>query len=157
MNNRSSPRLRTARVLLEAAMYICWHCPVPSRLAVVPRTRMYQEYCTYRSRIHYPLNDIRTPHTYRCRMQCHEIYYRVYLRNNKNRKYDGSVVSLILSNRPDSGETPLCVGCSIFGSIVDLPRFTYEGYTYFIWSYVAENATNELQSGTITFGLINHF
>ena len=32
----------------------------------------------------------------------------------------------------------------------------YEGYTHFLWHYVADKIMNEPQSGTITFGLISY-
>ena len=66
---------------------------------------------------------------------------------------DDGVLSSLLSQGSDSGETPLFVGFSHLGSIVEQHWSPYGVYTHFLWHHVAEMVMNEPQSGTITFGL----
>ena len=77
------------------------------------------------------------------------------LRNNKVRQQDDGVLSSPISQGSDSGETPLFVGFSHLGSIVEQHWSPYGVYTHFLWHHVAEMMMNEPQSGTITFGLAN--
>ena len=53
----------------------------------------------------------------------------------------------------DSGETPLFVGFSHLGNIVEQHWSPYGVYTHFLWHHVAEMMMNEPKRGTITFGL----
>ena len=68
------------------------------------------------------------------------------------RQQDDGVLSSQLSQGSDSGETPLFVGFSHLGNMVDLHWSPHGVYTHFLWHHVTE-MTNEPQSGTITFGL----
>ena len=70
------------------------------------------------------------------------------------RQQDDGVLSSLLSQGSDSGETPLFVGFSHLGNIVEQHRSPYGVYTHFLWRDVAEMMTNEPQNGTITFGLL---
>ena len=68
------------------------------------------------------------------------------------RQQDDGVLSSPLSQGSDRGETPLFVGFSHLGNIVEQNWSPYGVCTHFLWHHVAE-MMNEPQSGTITFGL----
>ena len=71
------------------------------------------------------------------------------------RQQDDGVLSSPVSQGSDSGETPLFVGFSDLGNIVEQHWSQYGVYTHFLWQHVAE-MMNEPQSGTVTFGLTLH-
>ncbi len=81
------------------------------------------------------------------------MYYRIYLRNNKRANQDNGVLCLASSQGSDDDETPLFVGFFNLGEHSGQLYAPYEGYTHFLWHYVADKIMNEPQSGTITFGL----
>ena len=67
------------------------------------------------------------------------------------RQQDDGVLSSPVSQGSDRGETPLFVGCSHLGNIVELCRSPCGVYTHFLWHHDAEMMMNEPQSDTITF------
>ena len=107
---------------------------------------------TYRSRVRYPVYVIRTYYAVSFSYIVPGMYYRICWRNNKKRQQENGVFRLAPSQGSDSGETPLFVGFSNLGNIVGQLQSPYEGYTHFLWRYVADKIMNEPQSGTITFG-----